>query len=140
MTESLKSVLSTTVYTRLTASIASKKAETEALLESLRPSVEEMKTNIIKDFGSEEKFLQEMGAKENTKSKFIAIPKKTIDDSINYAWTLYEMGDYENARALINTLFCIADHTQDLLKLTWGRLYLNLIDRFHSNDAGQAAG
>jgi translation initiation factor 3 subunit E len=140
MTESLKSVLSETVYTRLTASIASKKAETEALLESLRPSVEEMKTNIIKDFGSEEKFLQEMGAKENTKSKFIAVPKKTIDDSIQYAWTLYEMGDYENARTLINTLFCIADHTQDLLKLTWGRLYLNLIARFHSNDAGQAAG
>lgn len=140
MTESLKSVLSEQVYTRLTASIAAKKTENEELLASLLPSVEEMKTAIIKDFGSEEKFVQEMGSKENTKSRFIAIPKKTIDDCIKYAWTLYEMGDYENSKVLINKLFCIADHGQDLLKLQWGRLYVNMIERFNSKDETVAKG
>lgn len=37
---------------------------------------------------------------------------------------------------MVNKLFCVADHLQDLLKLHWGRLYLLLIKKFEELKEG----
>lgn len=96
-------------------------------MKNLEPSLLDMKNTIIKDFGSEEKFENDMSNRENTRSRFISVPKKTTDDCIKYAWLLYDSGRYEESKKLISRLICVADHYQDLLNLNWGRFFLNFI-------------
>lgn len=126
----LKADIPDATFNSLNERLTQRESELTTQLESLKVSVDEMKAEIIRVFESEEKFMKEQKNKQNTGSRFIAIPKKITDDTLQYAFLLYESGDYENARYYVNQLFCVADHLQDLLKLHWGRFFLLLIKRF----------
>lgn len=138
--DALKSEIPEATHKSLSEQFAKKQEETEELLKSLDGSLQEMKKAIIKDFGSEEKFESDMMTKENTKSRFISIPKKVTDDCIKYANTLYESGKYQEAKNLIHKLLNIADHTQDLLNLHWGKFYTSFILKLKDTDNSSTNG
>jgi len=128
--QTLESSIPAATFTSLNEKLTLRESELNASLAELKGSVDEMKRLIVRDFGSEEKFMNDQKAKTKKDSQYLAIPKKNIDDTLQYAFLLYESGDYENARSYVNILFYVADHIQDLLKLSWGRLCLILCKKF----------
>lgn len=113
--EGMKASVAENVYTRLVGQLKQKEQETKQQLESLKESVKEMTDLIIKDYGSEEKFIEENSKTRQTKdAKFIAIPKVTVDMNLEYAFLAYEMGDFKDAGYMVQKLFCIVEGHQDL--------------------------
>lgn len=85
----LKSDIPQATFDSLTSKLDQRQTDLTTQLDSLKVSVEEMKAQIVKDFGSEEKFMAEHKQKQSkqaTNSRFIAIPKKVTDDTLQYAF------------------------------------------------------